>query len=33
MQDHFTCEDEGKQEEDVEEELVENKVSFSNALR
>jgi hypothetical protein len=32
MQDHFNCEDEGKEEEEVEEELTENKVSFFNAL-
>jgi len=28
MQDHQTCEDEQKQEEEVEEELTENKVNF-----
>jgi len=33
MQDYLTCEDEEKQEEEVEEKLTENKVSFFNALQ
>ena len=33
MQDHLTCEDEEKQEEGVQEELIENARSLSDALQ